>query len=58
MNKYRFIYNEEKVLSVVPNDTSVTFTNENVIVCTKDEAVSFFEFLGIDMEEIDNYTFL
>jgi hypothetical protein len=53
MDKFRIIYDHEKVIDVIPNDNSITYSAENCVIATLQEGGHILRTIGIDCTKID-----
>lgn len=51
--KYRITYNNKEVISIIENNSSFTYTADNMIVATLYDAGVYLRTIGIDTEMID-----
>lgn len=55
MKRYRVIFDTEKVVGIVDNDTSVTYTSESMIVGTMSDIGIQLRTIGIDTTALADY---
>ena len=55
MKRYRVFYNDKRVTGIVENDTSFTYTADNVIVGTIAQIGISLRTIGIDTEMLTDY---